>query len=896
MLDLEALPGLTRAERVQAVDAWLTGLLADAVAGTPPPRRAAAGRRPGPAPTGSRWSPSAASVAASCRRTATSTSSCVHEDRPEIGGPRRRPLVPGLGRRAAARPLGPLDPRGRRGRLTDVKAGLGLLDARLVAGDAGARRAAAHRDAGQLAPVGVPAAPAAARPAPRALAPARRAGLPPRARPQGGLRRPPRGAGAARRRRRPARRRADRRGRGGLRPAARRPRRAAPPHRPGRRRARPPGAAPGGRGPRAGRRGRAAARGQPRRAAAGLRRRRDLAAGGGGAGAPSPRPRYRRVRREPLAEGVVRQGDEVVLARDARPAADPGLLLRAAAAAARAISCCRRTRSRCSPCTARRCPSRGRRRCAGRSCGCWPAGAPRCRCWSSWTRRGCCPGCCPSGTACARCRSATPGTGSPSTATSWRRRRPPPSSPGTSTGPTCCSSPRCCTTSARAGRATTARPASRSPPRSPPAWASPPTTSRCWARWSATTSCCRPPPPGGTSTTRPRSTGSRRRSAPTRAVLQLLHALAQADGAATSASAWSPWKAHLVAALVARVQARLDGTAASDASRRAGAAPDRGAGQRTLDIPGATGGVTRGHRGRRRRPAGDHRRPRPAGTAEHLRRGARAQPARRARGQDDGRGGLRHRRVRGAARASAGPRCRRSSPTAMRAALEGTLPLAERLRQREADYRQDGARSAPPRISWHNGEVSGDAIGIVEVRAGDRTGLLYRLTAAIAGEGLDVTSARIETLGADAVDSFYVCNPSGSPLDAAQRDRVDAALVASATGGAHAAAHRPGARSTRRARSTVLSVARATVAGGTGRNGPTCERVPSRGVGPWTAGHGPARACGDVRGVRAASLRRRAHRRRRRVPRVGLRRLRVGVRDRRRRRGGRRPARSRHAA
>src|SRR3712207_4670516 len=41
------------------------------------------------------------------------------------------------------------------------------------------------------------------------------------------------------------------------------------------------------------------------------------------------------------------------------------------------------------------------------------------------------------------------------------------------------------------------------------------------------------------------------------ALLHLLHALAQADGAATSASAWSPWKAHLVAALVARVQARL---------------------------------------------------------------------------------------------------------------------------------------------------------------------------------------------------------------------------------------------------------------------------------------------------------------------------------------------------
>ena len=120
----------------------------------------------------------------------------------------------------------------------------------------------------------------------------------------------------------------------------------------------------------------------------------------------------------------------------------------------------------------------------------------------------------------------------------------------------------------------------------------------------------------------------------------------------------------------------------------------------------------------------------------------------------------------------------------VRAALDGTLPLAERLRQREVDYRQDGVRSAPPRISWHDAEVSGDAAGIVEVRAGDRAGLLYRLTAALAAEGLDVTGARVETLGADAVDSFYVCSPSGAPLDAAQRARVEDALVAAAGGAA----------------------------------------------------------------------------------------------------------------
>ena len=63
------------------------------------------------------------------------------------------------------------------------------------------------------------------------------------------------------------------------------------------------------------------------------------------------------------------------------------------------------------------------------------------------------------------------------------------------------------------------------------------------------------------------------------------------------------------------------------------------------------------------------------------------------------------------------------------------------------------------------------------MRAADRAGLLYRLTAALAAEGLDVTSARIETLGNDAVDSFYVSNPSGTPVDEAQRRRVEAVLV-----------------------------------------------------------------------------------------------------------------------
>jgi [protein-PII] uridylyltransferase len=254
------------------------------------------------------------------------------------------------------------------------------------------------------------------------------------------------------------------------------------------------------------------------------------------------------------------------------------------------------------------------------------------------------------------------------------------------------------------------------------------------------------------------------------AVLQLLHALAQADGAATSASAWSPWKAHLVAALVARVQAKLGGSAVPDPEPVLTPTEPQVTGAVTVGIADVADGqqVTIG--------APD----RPgllsvcAGVLALNQLDVRAAKMSVESGHGTGVFAVR-------------PRFGRAPvpeilADGVRAALEGTLPLADRLRQREADYRQNGARPAPPRISWHNGEVSGAATGIVEVRAGDRAGLLYRLTAAIAEEGLDVTSARIETLGGDAVDSFYVCNPSGNPVEPEQRERVDRALAAATRG------------------------------------------------------------------------------------------------------------------
>ena len=264
------------------------------------------------------------------------------------------------------------------------------------------------------------------------------------------------------------------------------------------------------------------------------------------------------------------------------------------------------------------------------------------------------------------------------------------------------------------------------------------------------------------------------------ALLQLLHALAQADGAATSVSAWSPWKAHLVAALVARVQARL-GSAV-------GAPPEpvlHPTGAQVIaplpDLADARGAVTVGV----------------ADVADGQQITFRAPDRPGLFGSCAAVLALNQLDVRaakvsvtdgyGTAVFAVRPRFGRAPvpeilADGLRAALEGTLPLAERLRQREADYRQDVDHTPPPRISWHDSEVTGNATGIVEVRAGDRAGLLYRLTAALTEAGLDVTSARIETHGGDAVDSFYVANPSGSPVGAEQRQRVEAALVAAITG------------------------------------------------------------------------------------------------------------------
>jgi [protein-PII] uridylyltransferase len=54
---------------------------------------------------------------------------------------------------------------------------------------------------------------------------------------------------------------------------------------------------------------------------------------------------------------------------------------------------------------------------------------------------------------------------------------------------------------------------------------------------------------------------------------------------------------------------------------------------------------------------------------------------------------------------------------------------------------------------------------VLQVRAHDRPGLLYDVTAAIASTGADIRSAHVSTLGAECVDVFYLTDSNGSPLE-----------------------------------------------------------------------------------------------------------------------------------
>ncbi|MGW4153469.1 [protein-PII] uridylyltransferase [Micromonospora chersina] len=234
--------------------------------------------------------------------------------------------------------------------------------------------------------------------------------------------------------------------------------------------------------------------------------------------------------------------------------------------------------------------------------------------------------------------------------------------------------------------------------------------------------------------------------------LDLLHGLVQADAAATGPAAWSDWKGRLVAELVARVRTALDtgvvpAPPAPDPALVAGPLPVVHLGEDRVSVAAAD------RRGLLATVAGC--------LALHRLEVISADAA-----TVDGRALV---QCRVQPRYGLAP-----DPIALRAdlrrAVGGDVSVTQRLRGRALAARGQGAA---PRVVWHR-EAATDAV-LLELRAADAAGLLYRVACALDEAGAQVRAARISTLGGDVVDAFYLVG--GWPSDA-DRARIEAAVLA----------------------------------------------------------------------------------------------------------------------
>ncbi|MFF5171256.1 [protein-PII] uridylyltransferase [Micromonospora sp. NPDC000089] len=236
------------------------------------------------------------------------------------------------------------------------------------------------------------------------------------------------------------------------------------------------------------------------------------------------------------------------------------------------------------------------------------------------------------------------------------------------------------------------------------------------------------------------------------ATLDLLHALVRSDAAATGPAAWSDWKGRLVAELVDRVRTALEtgvlpAPPAPDPALVAGPLPAVHLADDAVAVAAAD------RRGLLATVAGC--------LAMHRLEVLAADAA-----TVDGRA-LVQCRVRPRYGLAPDPIALTAD---LRRAVAGDVSVTQRLRGRALAARGEGAA---PRVVWHR-EAATDAV-LLELRAADAVGLLYRVTCALDEAGAQVRAARISTLGGDVVDVFYLVG--GWPADA-ERARLEAAVLA----------------------------------------------------------------------------------------------------------------------
>ncbi len=249
--------------------------------------------------------------------------------------------------------------------------------------------------------------------------------------------------------------------------------------------------------------------------------------------------------------------------------------------------------------------------------------------------------------------------------------------------------------------------------------------------------------------------------------LELLHALSVADGEATGSAGWSDWKAALVSDLVTRTRKFMSGSQIAEQPSLSQAQLDLAEnGELTIellehssgysieivspDMPGLLSLI--------------------AGVLNISRLDVKS-----ARTKTHGKSAVMYWIV------SPQPHAPVITSDGLRDEIEKAVKdseaVEEKLLARAKIYATIPTIPVPaPNVVYFN-EAATDAT-VIEVRSHDRPGLLFRIGAAITHSKVDIRSAIVTTLGAEAIDTLYVTELTGGPLSNVRAEEVTSRLRA----------------------------------------------------------------------------------------------------------------------